>query len=605
MTKKAIVSILALSALLAAFPIPGDACTNIIVTRGASADGSGLVSYAADSHWLYGELYFRKAADWKSGDMRKVYDWDSGRYLGDIEEPAHTYKRIGNMNEHQLIIAETTFGGREELQDKYGGVDYGSLIYIALERCKTAREAIECMTELANKYGYYSEGESFSIVDKEEAWILEMIGKGMLMKNGTNMNKGVVWVARRIPDGMISAHANQARITTFPLNDPDNCLYAEDVISFARKKGYFEGEDDEFSFADAYCPLDFGGMRGCDARVWSAFNILSDGWFTFEDEQTGRMVTRDASHYVDYALGHNPANRLPLWIKPNRKLTVKDVADVMRDHYEGTPLDMRSDIGAGGNALPYRWRPMEFEYDGKRYTNERAIATQQTGFWFVGQSRSAYPDVIGGILWFGTDDAATSYLTPIYTSSTRVPRCFETGNGDLLTYSETSSFWTNNRIANDCYRMYNLMEPFVREKIDRFENEQMERIRETDKAALDIYANLADKEMQKADKKGYEYVPQEDTGDVFSAVKRYLTRFSVETAQAQFKVWKELETTLLVKFIDGNVKAQNPDGSFRHSDLSVHIPDGLEQPGYTEVWKQAVATSAAGELLQVVETRND
>ena len=605
MNGKAIGCTLAATALLLAFPGTGDACTNVIVTRGASADGSSLVSYAADSHWLYGELYFRDAADWKVGAMRKVYDWDSGRYLGDIEEIAHTYKRIGNMNEHQLIIAETTFGGREELHDRYGGLDYGSLIYIALERCKTAREAIECITTLANRHGYYSEGESFSIVDKEEAWILEMIGKGMLMKNGRNMNQGVVWVARRIPDGMISAHANQARITTFPLHDPDNCLYAEDVISFARKKGYFEGEDDEFSFADAYCPLDFGGMRGCDARVWSAFNILSDGWFTFEDEQTGRMLTRDAHHFVDYALGHNPSNRLPLWIKPNRKLTVKDIADVMRDHYEGTPLDMRYDIGAGGNALPYRWRPMDFEYDGKTYTNERAIATQQTGFWFVGQSRRAFPDVIGGILWFGTDDAATSYLTPIYASSTKVPHCFETGNGDLLTYSATSSFWANNRIANDCYRMYNLMEPFVREKIDQFENAQLAKIADIDRAALDIYASLADKEMQKADKKGYEYVPKEDTGGVFSAVKRYLTNYSVETAQNQFKVWKELETTLLVKFIDGNVKAQNPDGTFKHSEFSVHIPDGLAQPGYTEVWKQAVATSPAGELLQVVEVTKD
>ena len=601
MRGKAICSALAAAALLLAFHEPGEACTNVIVTRGASADGSGMVSYAADSHWLYGELYFRDAADWRGGSMRKIYDWDSGRYLGDIEEIAHTYKRIGNMNEHQLIIAETTFGGREELHDKYGGLDYGSLIYIALERCKTAREAIECITTLANRYGYYSEGESFSIVDTEEAWILEMIGKGMLMKNGRNMNKGVVWVARRIPDGMISAHANQARITTFPLNDPDNCLYAKDVITFARKKGYFEGEDADFSFADAYCPLDFGGMRGCDARVWSAFNILSDGWFTFEDEQTGRIVTRDAYKYVDYALGHNPNNRLPLWIKPTRKLTVKDVADVMRDHYEGTPLDMRFDIGAGGNGLPYRWRPMNFEYDGKQYVNERAIATQQTAFWFVGQSRPAFPDVIGGILWFGTDDAATSYLTPIYTSCTKVPRCFETGNGDLLTYSATASFWANNRIANDCYRMYNLMEPFVREEIDLFENEQMEKIREIDRLALDIYASIADKAVQKADKKGFEYVPKEDTGDVFSAVKRFLTTYSIETAQRQFRLWKELENKLLVKFIDGNVKAQNPDGSFRHSELSVHIPDGLEQPGYNDVWKQAVATSPAGQTLEVRE----
>ena len=600
MKLKALLGTAALSAWAMTLSLPTDACTNVIVTRGASADGSGMVSYAADSHMLFGELYFRPAANWKVGAMRKVYDWDSGRYLGDIDEIAHTYKRVGNMNEHQLIIGETTFGGREELTDKYGGIDYGSLIYIALERCKTAREAIECMTSLANEYGYYSEGESFSIVDKEEAWILEMIGKGTVMRNGKNLNKGVVWVARRIPDGMICAHANQARITTFPLNDPDNCLYAKDVITFARRQGYFEGEDDEFSFADAYCPLDFGGMRGCEARVWSAFNLLSNGWFTYEDE-TGRLVTKDAYSFVDYAMGHNPKNRMPLWIQPAKKLTVKDIADVMRDHYEGTPMDMTSDIGAGGNALPYRWRPMTFQHEGKTYTNERAIATQQTGFWFVGQSRGAYPDVIGGILWFGTDDAATSYLTPIYTNTTRIPRCFEEGNGDLLTYSPTSSFWVNNRITNDCYRMYNIMAPFVREKIDKFENDQLKAIRQVDNEALDLYAKAADREMQKAEKKGYNYDPKEDTGDIFNAVKRHLTQYSVETAQAQFKAWKELETIMLVKFIDGNVKAQNADGSFKHSDLSVHIPEGLEQPGYTDVWKQTVANTY-GEILEVVPT---
>ena len=601
MNGKAILCSLTLSSLFLTVSAPTDACTNIIVTRGASADGSCLISYAADSHTLYGELYFRDAADWKEGALRKIFDWDSGRYLGDIPEVAHTYKRVGNMNEHQLIIAETTFGGRPELQDRYGGIDYGSLIYVALERCKTAREAIACITGLADEFGYYSSGESFSIADKEEAWILEMIGKGTLMKNGRNLNKGVVWVARRIPDGMICAHANQARITTFPLDDPDNCLYSKDVISFARQKGYFEGSDADFSFADAYCPLDFGGMRSCDARVWSAFNILSNGWLTFEDETTGRIVTRDAYNYIDYAMGHNPKNRIPLWIQAPKKLTVKDVADAMRDHYEGTPMDMTSDIGAGGNALPYRWRPMSFEYEGKEYVNERAIATQQTGFWFVGQSRSAFPDVIGGIIWFGTDDAATSYLTPVYTNVTRVPRCFEPGNGDLLTYSETSSFWSNNRIANDCYRMYNLMAPFVREKIDSFENDQLKKIREIDNQALDIYARAADKEMQKAEKQGYSYNPKEDTGDVFSGVKRHLTRYSVETAQEQFRAWKELEKTLLVKFIDGNVKAQNPDGTFKHSDLSVHLPDSMEQPGYTEAWKQAVARMA-GETLEVVET---
>ena len=267
-----------------------DGCTNVIVTKGASADGSNIVSYAADSHWLYGELYYNKAADWKPGTKVSIYDWDSGKYLGEIDQVAHTYQTVGNMNEHQLIITETTFGGRPELQDKKGRIDYGSLIYTALQRCRTAREAIKVITDLANEYGYYSSGESFTIADKEEIWIMDMIGKGTIMKNGTNLNKGVVWVAVKIPDGYVSCHANQSRISTFPLNDPENCMYSKDVISFARKKGYFYGSDDEFSFCDAYCPINFSGMRGCEARVWSAFNIMSNGWFTYEDA-TGRMIT--------------------------------------------------------------------------------------------------------------------------------------------------------------------------------------------------------------------------------------------------------------------------------------------------------------------------
>ncbi|MBQ3997690.1 MAG: C69 family dipeptidase [Bacteroidales bacterium] len=598
MKGKALICILALS-MAASVTNTTDACTNIIITKGASADGSCMVSYAADSHALYGELYFQDAADWDAGSTRKIIDWDSGRYLGDIEQVAHTYKRVGNMNEHQLIIGETTFGGRPELVDKHGVVDYGSLIYIALERCKTAREAIKVMTDLANEYGYYSSGESFSIVDKEEAWILEIIGKGTIMKNGRNINRGIVWVARRIPDGMVSAHANQSRITTFPLHDPENCMYSKDVISFARKKGYFDGADDDFSFADAYAPLDFSALRACEARVWSAFNIMSNGWFSYEDEN-GRMVTKDASEFLEYAMGYSRTPRIPLFIQPAKKMTVKDVADIMRDHYEGTPMDMTQDIGAGGNALPYRWRPMSFEYNGKTYINERAIATQQTGFWFVGQARGSYPDVIGGILWFGTDDAATSYVTPIYTNVTKVPRCFQEGNGDIITYSATSSFWANNRIANDCYRMYNIMAPYVREKIDAFEKKQLEAIRDIDSKALDIYAKAAEKANAKAEKKGESYNPREDTGDNFSAVKRLLTNYSVETAQDQFKEWKKLEETLLVKYIDGNVKGQNKDGSFIHSELSVHMAGKIEHPEYTEIWKEAVAKSH-GEIIEEKE----
>ena len=568
-----------------------EACTNVIVTRGASADGSCLVSYAADSHWLYGELYFKPQADWATGSKLKVYDWDSGKYLGEIEQIPHTYKTIGNMNEHQLIIAETTFGGRHGLNNPDAIMDYGSLIYITLQRARTAREAIRLMDELTQKYGYYSEGESFSIADKEEAWIMEMVGKGA--------EKGSVWVARRIPDGYISGHANQSRITTFPLDDPDNCLYSKDVISFARKMGWFDGKDEEFSFRDAYCTLDFGGLRGCEARVWSAFNILGKGKFAYEDG--GSLVEKDSYDYVDYAMGHNPANNMPLWIKPAGKVSVKDVADVMRDHYEGTPMDMTQDIGAGGNALPYRWRPMGFTYDGKEYTNERAIATQQTAFWFVGQSRGNYPDVLGGIIWFGTDDAATSYVTPIYTNSEIVPECFREGNGDMLTYSSTSSFWLNNRVANACYKMYNYMAPFVREHIDRFENSQIsEGVPQTDAKALELYNDIAEKEMKKQSKKNPGYDPMTDTGDAFLQVKQYLTSYSVSTADALFSAWKKMEETLLVKFIDGNVKAQNEDGTFVHSPESESIPDGLTQPGYTEYWKEAVA-HFHGDVVKKVE----
>lgn len=565
-------------------------CTNVIVTKGASADGSCMVSYAADSHSLFGELYFKPEKDWKLGDKLRVYDWDSGQYLGLIDQVEHTYKTIGNMNEHQLIIAETTFGGRAELADPNGIMDYGSLIYITLQRAKTAREAIKVMTDLTKRYGYFSEGETFSIIDKNEAWIMEMVGKG-------KKEKGSVWVARRIPDGFICSHANQSRITTFPLNDPANCLYAPDVISFARENGWYDGPDSEFSFCDAYCPADFGGLRGCEARAWSAFNILCNGWFTFYDND-GNLVTKDAYSYLDFAMGYNPENKMPLWVKPSKKVTMKNVADVMRDHYEGTPMDMTQDIGAGGNALPYRWRPMDFEFNGKTYTNERAIATQQTGFWFVGQARCDYPDVVGGILWFGTDDAATSYLTPIYANSNKVPECFKEGNGNLLSYSPTSSFWMNNRVSNACYKMYNIMAPYVRERIDKFENEQMEKVRQIDNHALDLYKKALDGAEKRGKKENGTYDAMSDTGKSFAAVKKFLTKYSVNTAQDMFYDWCKLEETLLVKYIDGNVKAQNPDGSFKHTEFSTGIPDGLTQPGYTDTWKEAVV-HFHGDVIEV------
>ena len=586
MNKRATILCGALMASAMALTQQSNACTNIIVTRGASKDNSAMVSYAADSHWLYGELYFHPAMDWKAGTMLNIVEWDTSKPLGQIPQVPHTYKTVGNMNEHQLIIGETTWGGRLELMDSTAIMDYGSLIYVALPRARTAREAIQVIVDLANEYGYASEGESFSIADKNEAWVMDLIGKGVEMKDGKNVNKGLVWVARRIPDGYICAHANQARIQTFPLNDPENCLYAPDVIEFARSKGYFSGKDEDFDFSAAYNPIDFGGVRACDARAWSAFRILCDGKFTYEKD--GKMITEDADDYLDYVMGKNLKHRMPLFVKPARKLGVKDVADAMRDHFEGTPLDMTQDIGAGGNALPYRWRPMGFKVGGWDYINERAIATQQTGFWFVGQARHDLPDVVGGVIWFGTDDAATSYLSPIYTNTDKVPECFREGNGTLLEYSPTASFWMNNRVTNTCYRAYNMIAPTVRAEVDKFENEQMGgKLSENDQKVLNEYNKLVSKAGGK-----------EIKDKALNPIRKMLTEYSVNTAQNQFDHWVALEQLITVKFIDGNVKAQNEDGSFKHSKYDEGIPDGLTQPGYTEKWKEAVVKDH-GDIIRV------
>lgn len=570
--------------------VDSNACSNILVTKGASADGSCMVSYAADSHQLYGELYYLKGGFWDKGAMRDVVEWDTGKFLGRIPQAPVTYKRVGNMNEHQLIVAETTYGGRHELWDSTGVMDYGSLIYIALERATTAREAIDVIVSLANEYGYYSEGESFSIADQKEVWVMDLIGKGTKMVNGKNVRKGIVWVARRVPDGYICAHANQARISTFPLDDPENCLYAPDVITFARQMGWFDGQDKDFSFCDTYAPLDFSGMRACESRAWSALNILCKGKFTFVDENGGE-VTRDAYDYIDYAMGYDKTKRFPLFVKPAEKISVKNVADAMRDHFEGTPMDMTQDIGAGGNALPYRWRPMNFEVDGKTYVNERAIATQQTGFWFVGQSRGWLPDVVGGVIWFGCDDAATSWLTPIYTNTQEVPECFREGNGDILHYSPTSAFWMCNRVANACYKAYNIMAPTVRSAIDEWENAQIANLARTDEEALKIfYSEIKVKKM---------YVRKNErtrkVADPAPKTKAFITEFSVNTAQEMFDKWVGMEEFLLVKFLDGNVKAQNPDGSWVTNGHSDKIPANIGWPGYTDVWKRA----AASEKLEV------
>lgn len=586
MNKRATILCGAFMASAMALTQQSNACTNIIVTRGASKDNSAMVSYAADSHWLYGELYFHPAMDWKDGTMLNIVEWDTSKPLGQIPQAPHTYKTVGNMNEHQLIIGETTWGGRLELMDSTAIMDYGSLIYVALQRARTAREAIQVIVDLANEYGYASEGESFSIADKNEAWVMDLIGKGVEMKDGKNVNKGLVWVARRIPDGYICAHANQARIQTFPLDDPENCLYAPEVIEFARSKGYFSGKDEDFDFSAAYNPIDFGGVRACDARAWSAFRILCDGKFTYEKD--GKMITEDADDYLDYVMGKNLKHRMPLFVKPARKLGVKDVADAMRDHFEGTPLDMTQDIGAGGNALPYRWRPMGFKVGGWDYINERAIATQQTGFWFVGQARHDLPDVVGGVIWFGTDDAATSYLSPVYTNTDKVPECFREGNGSLLKYSPTASFWMNNRVTNTCYRAYNMIAPTVRAEVDKFENEQMGgKLSENDQKVLNEYNKLVSKAGGK-----------EIKDKALNPIRKMLTEYSVNTAQNQFDHWVALEQLITVKFIDGNVKAQNEDGTFKHSKYDEGIPDGLTQPGYTEKWKEAVVKDH-GDIIRV------
>ena len=525
------------SALCAAFAMmsvqSGLACTNVLVTKGASKDGSVLVTYAADSHQLYGELYFTPAGFFKPGIMLNVTEWDTGRFLGQIPQIGRTYQTVGNMNEHQVIITETTYGGRPELYDPDGIMDYGSLIYITLQRARTAREAIQIIADLANEYGYASSGESFSIADKDEVWIMELIGKGSkLDRKGRNVRKGIVWVAARVPDGYICAHANQARITNIDFDDPENWLYSEDVVDFAREMGYFEGTDEEFSFCDAYAPLNFGAL-----------------------------------------------NRLPLFVKPSEKVSLKDVADVMRDHFEGSPMDMTVDAGAGGHHTPYRWRPMEFEYDGKTYVNERAIATQQTGFWIVCQSRSWLPDEIGGVIWFGTDDAATSCLTPVYTTVNEIPGCIKVGNGSMLEYSPTSLFWVTNRIANFAYMLYDRIEPEVREVIDARENAAIEEQPEIDAAALKILGET----------------PTEES---IAATRDFLTSYSIAQAQSLFDTWKELDIYLLVKYMDGNVKKENGHGTFLNNGYSDRIPASPDQPGYSDKWKEVVAKDA-GEVLEV------
>lgn len=540
------ITALALMAAGLFYVSPVNACTNVLVTKNASVDGSTLVSYAADSHDLYGELYYWPAAKHEPGSMLKVHEWDTGKYLGEIDQVPYTYTVIGNMNEHQLTIAETTYGGRSELHDPNGLIDYGSLIYITLQRAKTAREAIQTMGELVDKYGYYSSGESFSIADPNEAWIMELIGKGP-------NNKGAVWVAVKIPDGYVSAHANQARITTFPLNDKENCIYSDDVISFAREQGYYEGKNKEFSFADAYAPLDFGAVRFCDARVWSAFNIMNPA---------------EMAAYTDYAKGES-LKRMPLYIKPDRKISHRDVMNIMRDHYEGTPLDMTKDVGAGPFAKPYRFRPLTWEVDGEKYFNERAIATQQTGFSFVAQMRNWLPNHIGGIFWFGVDDAASTVYMPMYCGMTDVPDCLRKGNGDLLTYSPTAAFWTFTYVSNMAYSRYS----FMIEDINKVQKEL------EDKLTASAVA------IDQAAKSLYDQNPE--------LAREFLTDFSKNQAELVVARWRELGNFLLVKYNDGNLHEEE-NGRFLRNEHG--NPAHAKFPGYSEAYYRSIVKDTGDRL---------
>ncbi len=521
------------------------ACTNFIISKGASTDGSTMITYSADSHVLYGELYHRPAADYPEGTMVDVYEWDTGKHLGKIKQVAHTYLVVGNMNEHQVAIGETTFGGKPELVDTTGIVDYGSLIYLTLQRAKTAREAIQVMGELVSTYGYYSSGESFSIADPNEVWILEMIGKGSPMqvkdKKGrikTTHDKGAVWVALRIPDGYISGHANQARITTFPLNDPENCIYSPDVISFARDRGYYSGEDKNFSFSDIYAPVDFGAARFCEARVWAGFNRVNSGM----------------GKYTEYAKGFDLKNRMPLWIKPDKKLSVQDVMSIMRDYYQGTELDMSKDIGAGPYHSIVRWRPMTWQVDGVDYLHERAISTQQTGFSFVAQSRSWLPDPIGGILWFGVDDTYSTVYVPMYCSMTEVPHSFAVGNGSMMTFSDDAAFWVFNQVSNLAYTRYSNMIPEIQKVQSALENKFVSYTNVVDKAALELYNKDPKEAIQ------------------------FLTDYSVNQGNSTVSRWKELYAHLFTKFLDGNIKVK--DGNNQNPKV--------EQPGYDESYYRMI-----------------
>ncbi len=525
------------------------ACTNVIVGKKASADGSVFVSYNADSYGMYGNLYRHVGGTHQKGEMRKVYDWDSNKYLGEIPQAERTYNVVGQMNENQVSITETTFGGREELADSTGLIDYGSLIYIALERATSARNAIDIMTSLVAQYGYFSEGETFSICDKNEAWIMEMIGKGP-------GNKGAVWVAIRIPDDCVCAHANQSRITRFNLKDKQNVLYSKDVIKFARSQGFFTSKNDaDFSFRDAYAPNDFGAVRYCEARAWSIFNRLCDGM----------------DKYVEYAKGNDLKGEMPLYMKPKQPVTLQDVMGCMRDHYEGTPFDIQNEIGAGPYNMPYRPTPLSFETDGKKYFNERPISTQQTSFCFVGQMRSQYPDCIGGVAWFTNDDPNMAPFVPIYCGVNEVPKCFQRIDGvqDDVTFSWESAFWLQNTVSNMVYPYYDKMFP------DLLEARGLE----------NTFIKYEDGAI-----KGFQSLF--NTKD---ALADGATAMCQKMADLMMERWNNLFKYLVVKHNDMAVKKTDSNNNFLKT--SHGYAEAPQRPGYPEAFRKQIVKETADKYL--------
>lgn len=551
------------------------ACTNLIVTRGASSDGSVMITYAADSHTRYGAIAFYPAADHQPGDVCQIFHYENGKLLGTIPEVAHTYSVVQFMNEHQVAIGETTWGGLDSLTTQPGAIlDYGSLMRIALQRSKTAREAIRVMTDLVGQYGYATSGESFSISDANEAWIMEMIGKG-------RYEKGAVWVARLIPDGYVSGHANQARITTFPFqksnnwNDPKQTVYhSPDVISFAKKHGFYKGADTAFSFSDVYNPLEFGGARFCDARVWSFFRKINKSIrenVTYTNYALGKFV-RD-SKYPDQSANPNGfvSNRLPLWVKPDAAVSLQDVMAAMRDHYEDTPLDMRNDPGAGPYQSPYRWRPMQFEVDGETYICERAIATQQTGYSFVAQSRGWLPSPIGGIFWFGVDDTDGCVYAPMYCGIWRVPESFALGNGSMISWSETSAFWVFNQLNNWAYSRYNLIHPEIESYQTKLENQFFNEVKIVDQQANELFRKN----------------PAEATD--------FLTSYSVYAGNKLTSDWKAFYQYLFMKYMDGNMK-QTEGHKLLDNGNGKNIPKPPKHPGYGKEWERIMIQGTGDRL---------